>query len=90
MVDGLTAYAVSVCELALGVVLGNVYHQVDTMAGNQVEDVFALFIGPAYRMSLDSVGVQEPGCTIGGVYTVAVGMQQTACVQHVDFAFDVA
>ena len=90
MVDSPSADSVSVGELSLGVILGDVYHQVDSVVCDEVENVFAFLVGPAYSLSFDAVVVKELGCSFGGINLITVFVESLACVEHVNFTADIA
>ena len=78
MVDSCTAEAVSVCELTLGVVLRDVDDEVETVVGNHLHHIVfgcRILIGPHYRCCLDSVLVQELGCTQCSIDVVTLLLQ---------------
>ena len=91
MVNSATAYAVSVGEFALGVVLGNVDDKVNLMICNKVKHIIgAILIGPTNGNSFHSVFIKETCCAFGGIDFEAGIIEHAASFEHVYLATDVA
>lgn len=65
VVDCVTAYAITVGQLALCMILRYIYHQVDSMVADNIKHGLSLLIGPAYLVwrltPLDARKAAVPG-----------------------------
>ena len=55
VVDCRAANAITICQLALAVVLWYIDYQVDAVVSDEVEDIFTIFIGPTNSDSFHAV-----------------------------------
>lgn len=85
MVDSTTADAVTIGQLTLGVVLGNIDDEVELVVGNHVHHiVLSILIRPADSSCLDTVLIEELGSTCGGIYLIALLHEFTGRLQQAD------
>ena len=91
MVDGATANAVAIGQLALRLVLRHIDNQLYLMIRYHLHHVLAAFlIGPGHGSGLHTVLVQETCRSVGGVDLIAVLHQVAGRLQQVHFALHTA
>ena len=85
VVDGSSADAVAIGELALAVILWYVDDEVELMVGYHLHDVLLVavfFVGPCYGCGVDSVLIEELGCAFAGADGVALGDEGACGIAH--------